>query len=283
MTKLTTTFLLLTGLLLSLSLSAQIRTPMPSPTASFEQSLGLTTVSMEYSRPGVKGRDIFGELVPYGQIWRTGANAATKITFGDDVMLEGNPVEAGTYALYTMPGKGEWTVMLYNDLTLGGNVADYDKEQEYLRFTVEPQAMPMMIESMAFLIDDIRDDQATLSLMWAKTMVSMEIKLSTDEQVMASIERVMNGPSANDYFAAARYYYETDRDMEQALEWINLTLESTERYWIMTWKARILGKMERYKEATAVSQKAMEMAQEAENMDYVRMNEDMMAEFKAKM
>lgn len=269
-------------LLLSLSLRAQIRTPMPSPTISFEQSLGLSTVSMEYSRPGVKDRDIFGDLVPYGQIWRTGANASTKITFGEDVMLENNEVEAGTYALYTIPNEDEWTVMLYNDLTLGGNVANYNEENEYLRFSVEPQEMPMMFESMTFMINDIRDDQATLNLMWAKTMISMEIKLNVDEKVMASIERVMNGPSPNDYYAAARYYYETDRDMEQALEWINLTLESAERYWIVTWKARILGKMERYKEAMAASEKAKEMAQEAENMDFVRMNEEMIAEFKAK-
>jgi tetratricopeptide (TPR) repeat protein len=271
------------ALLLGLSLSAQIRTPMPSPTAEFEQRLGLSSVSMEYSRPGVKGRDIFGDLVPYGQIWRTGANAATTITFGEKVMLEGNEVEAGTYAIYTIPGEQEWTVMLYTDLSLGGNVANYDEENEYLRFQVESQELPMMFETMTFLINDIQDDQAILNLMWAKTLVSMEIKLNVDEQVMASIEQVMNGPSPNDYFAAARYYYETDRDMEQALEWINMTLESAERYWIMTWKARILGKMERYKEAMATSEKAKEMAQEAKNMDYVRMNDEMMAEFKAKM
>ena len=271
------------ALLLGLSLSAQIRTPMPSPTAEFEQRLGLSSVSMEYSRPGVKGRDIFGDLVPYGQIWRTGANAATTITFGEKVMLEGNEVEAGTYAIYTIPGEQEWTVMLYTDLSLGGNVANYDEENEYLRFQVESQELPMMFETMTFLINDIQDDQAILNLMWAKTLVSMEIKLNVDEQVMASIEQVMNGPSPNDYFAAARYYYETDRDMEQALKWINMTLESAERYWIMTWKARILGKMERYKEAMATSEKAKEMAQEAKNMDYVRMNDEMMAEFKAKM
>jgi len=283
MNKSTAPFLTLLALLLSLSLSAQIRTPMPSPTISFEQSLGLSTVSMEYSRPSVKGREIFGGLVPYGQIWRTGANASTKITFGEDLMLENNAVEAGTYALYTIPGEDEWTVMLYTDLTLGGNVANYDEENEYLRFSVKPQEMPMTFESMTFIINDIRDDQATLSLMWAQTMVSIEIQLEVDEKVMASIERVMNGPSPNDYFAAARYYYETDRDLEQALEWINLTLESAERYWIVTWKARILGKMERYKEAMATSAKAKEMAQEAENMDYVRMNDEMMAEFQAKM
>ncbi len=283
MNKFIAPFFTLLALLLSLSLSAQIRTPMPSPTISFEQSLGLSTVSMAYSRPGVKGRDIFGDLVPYGQIWRTGANASTKITFGEEVMLENNEVEAGTYAIYTIPGEDEWTVMLYTDLDLGGNVANYDEEKEYLRFSVEPQKIPMMIETMTFMINDIREDQASLNLMWANTMVSMEIKLNVGAKVMASIERVMSGPSPNDYFAAARYYYETDRDLEQALEWINLTLESTERYWIVTWKARILGKMERYQEAMAASEKAKEMAQEAENMDYVRMNDEMIAEFEAKM
>lgn len=275
---------LFTALMISaLSLSAQIRTPMPSPTISFEQGLGLTTISMEYSRPGAKDRKVFGELVPYGKVWRTGANQATKITFADDVMLEGQAVKAGTYALYTIPGEQEWTVMLYNDLTLGGNVAKYDEEKEFLRFTVASRKTAMTFETMTFMFNDIRDDHANLYLVWEQTMISMKIEVEVDEQVMAAIEQTMAGPTANDYFAAARYYYETDRDMEQALEWINKTLETAERYWIMTWKARILGKMGNYKEAMATSKKAKQMAQEAENMDYVRMNDDLMTEFKAKM
>jgi tetratricopeptide (TPR) repeat protein len=273
----------LMGIALSLPMRAQIETPMPSPTASFEQTLGLTTVSMEYSRPSAKGREVFGALVPYDAIWRTGANQATQITFGQDVKLEGKAVKAGTYAIYTIPGKKEWTVMLYSDLSIGGNVAAYDEEKESLRVMVKPQVMPMMIESMTFMLNDLRDDQANLYLMWEKTMISLKLELAVDEMVMASIEATMAGPSANDYFAAARYYYDTDRDLKQALTWIDQSLEAGERFWIVTWKARILTKMGNYKEAMATSQKAKELAQENKNMDYVRMNDELMAEIKTKM
>ena len=187
----------------SLSLSAQIRTPQPSPTTSFEQAIGLSSISMEYSRPGVKGRTVFGDLVPYGKIWRTGANASTKITFSDSVMLAGNKVEAGTYALYTIPGEKEWTVMLYNDLGLGGNVAGYDEENEYLRFTVKPQGFPMKVESMTFMVQNLTTNSGVLVLVWEETMVPMSIEVEVDAPVMKQISQVMAGPSANDYFRAA--------------------------------------------------------------------------------
>lgn len=269
--------------LLVLPMLGQIRTPAPSPSASFEQALGLSTVSMEYSRPGKKGRDLFGGLVPYDQIWRTGANASTKITFSDDMKLAGKEVEAGTYALYSIPGENEWTLMLYSDLTLGGNVAGYDESNEYLRFTVKPQEFPMEVETMTFMVQNVTSNSAVLVLVWGNTMVPMQIEAEVDEAVMAQINRVMNGPSANDYYAAATYYYNTDRDMEQALEWINQALEeNADRYWVVTWKARILGKMENYEEAVATAEQAKSMAQKAGNPDYVKINSDLIAEFQDK-
>jgi len=266
-----------------LSLQAQVRTPQPSPTGSFEQAVGLSIVSLEYSRPGVKGRTIFGDLVPYGEVWRTGANQSTQITFSDDVTFGGKEVAAGAYALYTIPGKDEWTVMLYNDLSLGGNVSNYDESREYMRFSVEPQAAPMAFETMTFMLNDIKNNSANLYLLWDQTMVVMPIEVPVDERVMTQIERVMNGPSASDYFAAAVYYYNTDRDMEQALEWIDQALADNQRYWIMTWKARILGKMENYEQGLSVAQTAMKMAKESDNPDYVKINQDLIAAFKQKM
>lgn len=260
--------------------SAQISTPAPSPAASLTQTVGLTEIEINYSRPSVKGRTIFGELVPYDKIWRTGANGATTISFSDDVVLGGAELEAGTYALYTKPGKEMWTVMVYGDLSIGGNVGAYDEANEVARFEVKPSTLPFGVESMMFAVDNITSESATVMLIWEKTSVAMELKVSVDENVMAQIESVMAGPSANDYRAAALYYYNTDRDSEQALEWINKCIENGgDRFWIHTDRARILGKMGKKTEAIAASKKAMAMAQEAGNMDYVKINEGLLAEW----
>lgn len=270
------------GALMLSPVFAQINTPAPSPFASFEQVVGLTTISMEYSRPGVKGRTVFGELVPYGKIWRTGANQSTKITFSDDVKLAGKDVEAGTYGIYSIPGESEWTVMLYTDLSLGGHVSEYDEEKEYVRFTVESQDFPGPVESLTFMVGNISDNSASIYLIWENTMISIPVEVAVDEAVMAQIDQVMAGPSAGDYYQAAVYYYNTDRDMEQALEWIDMALEGGERYWIVTWKARILGKMGNYDDAIATAEHAKKMADEAGNADYVKINSDLIAEFKSK-
>lgn len=261
------------------SSQAQISTPAPSPYSKLTQIVGLTEVTIEYSRPSMRGRTIFGGLVPYDAIWRTGANAATTITFSDDVVLEGNEVEAGTYALYTMPGEASWTVMLYSDLSLGGNVAGYDEANEVVRFTVEPQELPFDVESFTFTVDELEMDGADIVMVWEKTMVSMDLEVEVDDKVMQAIETTMAGPSPNDYYQAAVYYYNTDRDMEQALAWINKTLEAGERYWVVTWKARILGKMGNTTEAIATAEHAMALAEEAGNQDYVRINQELIAEW----
>ncbi len=273
--------LLLLGMLLStVPAFSQISTPSPSPAATLTQMVGLTKVEFEYSRPSVKGRTIFGDLVPFDAIWRTGANGATKVTFSSDVKLEGNSVTAGSYALYTIPGESSWTVMLYNDLSLGGNVGSYKAENEALRFKVTPQSMPFSAESFVINMDNLTANSATIYLIWDKTMVPINLEVLDDAKVMASIERVMAGPGANDYYQAAMYYYQTDRDIDQALVWIDLALEKGgDRYWIMTNKARILGKMGNKKEATTVARRAKEMAKEAGNEDYVKINDGLIKEF----
>ena len=260
------------------SLSAQIATPAPSPAASFTQTVGLTNIEVSYSRPGVKGRTVFGDLVPYGQVWRTGANAATTISFSDDVTVEGKPVKAGKYALYTVPGKDSWSVMLYSDLSLGGNVGGYDESKEVVRVSVSPVAMPYSAESFMIAMDEIQNESALLMLIWDKTMVPVKIGVSADDKVIAAIERTMGGPSANDYYQAAVYYYSTDRDMDQALAWINTSIEKgNNRFWVVTAKARILGKMGKKAEAIATSREAMKMAEEAGNQDYLKINADLIA------
>lgn len=280
MRKLFITLLTLSALLIAAPVEAQIATPSPSPSASFTQTVGLTEVAVSFSRPSMKGRTIFGGLVPFDKVWRTGANGATTISFSDDVKIEGNEVKAGKYALYTIPGKDSWTVMLYSDLSMGGNVAAYDKEKEVVRFMVTPQTLPFAVESFLISFDDLTSESANIYLVWEKTMVSMKLEVAVDSKVMSMIETTMAGPSANDYYAAATYYYNTDRDMVQALAWVNTCLEmGGDRFWIMTMKARILGKMGNKNEAISTSQKAMAMAKEAKNDDYVKINQDLIAEW----
>ncbi len=265
------------GLIVMLSVivaaKAQIQTPAPSPSCKIMQMVGLTEVTLDYSRPGKKDRAIFGELVPYGSIWRTGANSATKISFSKDVKLAGNEVPAGTYALYSIPGEKEWTMMLYKDLSVGGNVAKYNKEDELLRFMVEPQESSDQVENMTLFIDHIRDDQGTLMLVWDRTVIPMKIEVNTDNEVMAAIERTMAGPAAGDYYAASMYYFNNKKDMKQALAWMNKALEKNERYWMVTRKAEMQAALGMKAEAMATAKKAMGMAKEAGNMDYVRINE----------
>jgi tetratricopeptide (TPR) repeat protein len=225
----------------------------------------------------MKGRTIFGDLVPYDKIWRTGANSGSKITFSDAVKLQGKDVPAGTYTLYTKPGKSTWTVMLYKDNRLGGNVAGYDEANELTRFTVSPQTLPFKVETMSFMVGDLTDNGANIYLMWEDVAVVMGLEVEVDKMVMASIDRTMAGPSSNDYYQAAVYYYNADKDMNKALSWINKSLEGGERYWIMTWKARILAKMGNKSEAIATSKKAIALAEEAKNEDYIKINKDLIA------
>lgn len=259
---------------------AQLEMPQASPDSKLEQRVGLADITVAYSRPSMKGRKIMGELVPYGAMWRTGANASTKITFSEDVSLEGNDVPAGTYALYTIPNPDRWTVILHKNLNhwgTGGN--DYQKEEDLLRFEVTPESLEKPVETFTISMGDLTSNSATLYLMWENTAVPINVETEVDEKVMAQIERILAGPSAGTYYQMANYYYTHDKDMDQALEWVNNALEGGERYWTMTLKARILGKMGNYKQAVATSKKAMKLAEEAPNPDYVRINEQLIAEW----
>ncbi|WNJ19338.1 DUF2911 domain-containing protein [Pontibacter sp. G13] len=265
--------------LMAVSVQAQIDMPAPSPAAKVEQTVGLTDVSVMYSRPGVKGRTVFGDLVPFDKVWRTGANSSTQITFSDDVKFGGKDVKAGTYALYSIPTASEWTFMLYSDLKLGGNVAKYEEANEVVRFTVPSKKLPMSVESMMFMFDDLTDNSATLTLAWESTMVTIDIETEVDSRVMKQIESTMAGPGYYPYFQAATYYYNTDRDLDKALEWINMSLEQGDRFWVMTMKARILGKKGDTADAIATAKKAKALAEEASNADYVKINSDLIAEW----
>ncbi len=259
----------------------QLKVPAPSPTQTLKQNFGLGDITIEYSRPGVKGRVIFGDVVPFGKIWRTGANSTTKITFSDDVKLEGKAVAAGTYGLYTMPDKESWTVMLYKDLTLGGNVADYKPENEVLRFTVKPSTLANKVESFTMNIADITPSTANIELCWDKTRAAINVTTDIDTKVMKNIETAMSPDDKRPYFQAASYYYETDKDLAKALEWANKAIEqSPKAFYVVHLKAKIQMKQKDFKGAIASAEQSITLARDAKNDDYVKLNEKLIAEAK---
>lgn len=263
------------------TLKAQIETPAASPAAKLEQTVGLTKITIEYSRPGKKGRELFVDVEKWGSPWRTGANAATQITFSDDVKIEGNNVPKGTYAIYSIPGMENWTVMFYKDLTLGGNLAKYDKAQELLSINVPTVVMDVEMENFAFLVDEITDNAATIGFAWGKYYVPFKVEVEVEAKVMAAIEKTMGGPSRNDYYQAALYYYKTDKDLKQALAWAKKANEIEAKYWQLRLEAQIEAKSGNKTRAIAKIAESSAAAKEAGNSDYAAANDKMAAEWKA--
>jgi hypothetical protein len=266
---------------MSLSTQAQqLKVPAPSPSQTVKQNFALGDVSIDYSRPGVKGRVIFGDVVPFGKTWRTGANATTKITFSDDIKLEGNDVKAGTYGIYTVPNKDSWDIMLYKDLTLGGNVADYKPENEVLRFKVKPIALGNKVETFTINLADVTATSATIELLWENTRVPIKLTADIDAKIMKSID--VNVVADNrPYFQAAGYYYDNDKDLKQALAWINKAVEQNPKaFFMMMLKAKIEYKLKDKVAGKASAEKTIALAQEAKNDDYVAMAQKLINENK---
>jgi hypothetical protein len=279
-TKRTTLALFAAASLFTGTMQAQLKVPAPSPLQTLKQAFGLSDITIEYSRPGAKGRVVYGDVVPFGKVWRTGANAATKITFGDDVKVEGNDLKAGTYAIYTVPNKDSWDIMFYKDLTLGGNVAQYKPENEVMRIKVKPSTLTAKVETFTINVADVTPTTANIELTWEKTKVSFGVKTDIDAKIMNNIEASVikdNKP----YFQAANYYYENDKDLKQAMEWTNKAIEQNPKaYWIVTLKAKIYLKMKDAKAATETANAAIALAKEDQNDDYVRNNEKIIADAK---
>lgn len=265
---------------------AQIKTPAPSPTGKINQSVGLITVDVEYSRPSARGRKIFGDLVPFGEMWRTGANASTKVTFSDGVQVNNISLDKGTYALYTIPGETEWTVIFYKNTSFWGTPepAEFKEDDVAARVKVPAQTLAEPVETFTMNIGNLHNSGASLELMWEKTKVSVPFTADTESKVLADIKSTLAGPKAGDYFAAARYYYEEKKDMKQALEWVDKCLTmGGDKFWILRLKANIQAELGMYKDAITTANKSTELAKADGNADYPRMNEKSIAEWKKKM
>jgi Protein of unknown function (DUF2911) len=276
-------FLSCVALALTASFSAQLTTPQPSPAATLKQKVGLTDVEINYSRPGAKGRVIFGDVVPFGTIWRTGANASTKIKVSDKVQIGGLEVPAGEYALYTIPGKDEWTIIIHTYLENWGD-GGYDQTKDLGRFTVKPTQMMDKYETFTIDFSDLTTSTGNLNLIWENTKVSLPITTPADEMVEKQIEKVMAGPSANDYYQSARFYLEKEKNLDQALTYINLAVEKRpEAFWYTHVQAKILAKLGKKKEALAAAEKSLELAKASKDGDfgYIANNEKLIKEIKA--
>ncbi|MBK9642965.1 MAG: DUF2911 domain-containing protein [Saprospiraceae bacterium] len=268
-------------LLLSISFSgyAQIQTPAPSPFCKIEQKFGLGLVTIEYSRPSMKNRKVFGELVDFNALWRTGANKATKITFTDDVSIEGKSLPKGSYALYSIPGELSWDLIFYSDWDQSGTPKNYDTSKEAARVQAIPELLTTSYETFTIDINDIKNDEATLNIKWENTGVSIKLKTDVDSKVVKSIEKVLAGPSSDDFYLAARYYFDSGKDLNTALGWIQKANTMDAKYWKLRIESLILAKLGRRTEAVEVAQRSKALAAADGNEDYVKMNNESIAEW----
>lgn len=263
---------------------SQIETPQPSPSAKVEQKVGLTDVMLEYSRPSMRGRTIFGDLVPYGKLWRTGANSNTKITFSDDVTIDGQTLKAGSYAIYTVPNEASWDVIFYTDTNNWGTPQTWDDSKVVAKVAANVYEMPMKIDTFTMIFDHLSSGGATLGMLWENAYVGVPFNVPTDNKVLANINDVMSSnPTANDYYAAAVYYLQELKDIKTAKEWIDKAMSMTENpaYWQLRQQSLIYAKSGDKKGAIEIAKKSLAGAEQAGNQDYVKMNNDSLKEWGA--
>ncbi|MEM7485187.1 MAG: DUF2911 domain-containing protein [Bacteroidota bacterium] len=267
----------------SFAMEAQITTPAPSPASKLMQKVGLTDVTVDYSRPSMRGRTIFGNLVPYDKLWRTGANAYTTISFSTDVTIAGQEVKAGTYSIFTKPTASNWEVFFYTDTQGGGTPRDWDDSKIVAKATVETFQMPVNVETFTITIDDLTNNGANLGIMWEKTYLAVPFGVPADDTVMKDIEATMAGPSAGDYYTAAVYYLDEDKDITKAKEWMDKAMSMTKepRFWQLRQQSLIYAKAGDKKAAIATAKKSLTAAEAAGNADYVKMNKDSLKEWGA--
>ena len=278
-TKIITLFMAL----VAFAMQAQIQTPQPSPGAEIEQVIGLTEIEVDYSRPAMRGRTIFGDLVPYGQLWRTGANQRTTFSTSTDITVQGKDLKKGTYALFTIPNADSWDVIFYTEHEGNDAPRELDKSKVALTVQAKPENTGYDMENFTIAFGDLADGSTGMMyLMWEKTRVSLKIGTPAKEMAMKSIEDVMAGenPTANDYFSAASYYHKAGEDMDQALEWANKAVEmNPDAFWMSRQKSLIQADMGDKSGAIETAKASMAAAEKAGNQAYVKMNKESIAEW----
>ena len=279
--------LMLAMMIANFVLEAQVKTPAPSPKATLEQVVGLTTVNIEYSRPSSKGRNVFGDLVPYGKLWRTGANKNTIISFSEDVVIGGQTLKKGKYALFTTPKADVWEVIFYSDAENWGTPEKFDDSKVALKTTATPENLSKKLETFTIYIGALDNDSAQLEISWEKTMIAIKFEVPTKKTALASIEKTLAGATAGDYFSAAQYFNQSNGDLTKALEYVNKAIGMTAAgkdipFWYQRQKSLIQAKLNDKKGAIETAKLSLTGAIKEDNQDYVKMNNDSIAEWSKK-
>lgn len=266
------------------TIEAQVKTPAPSPKATIMQTVGLTDVEVVYSRPAAKGRPVFGNLVPFGKLWRTGANANTTISFSDDVVIDGKTLKKGKYALYTIPKIESWEIIFYSTTDNWGLPEEFKETNVALRTTVKEEALPKAVESFTIGINNLDLNSGHLDMAWENSSVSMKFEVPTQKIATASIEKVLAGPTANDYFSSAQYLFQANGDIAKSRTYVDKALElSPEKpFWFLRLKSLIQAKQGDKAGAIETAKQSLAAAEAAKNQDYVKMNKDSIAEWSKK-
>ena len=264
--------------------NSQVKTPQASPKSLLNQLVGLTDVEIEYSRPSAKGRIVFGELVPFGRLWRTGANANTTISFSDDVVIDGKTLKKGKYAMYTLPRIDTWEIIFYTKTDNWGNPDTFSEENVALRAIVKPELTARNVETFTIDINNLDNNFGVLNLMWERTLVALKFEVPTQKIAIQSIEKALAGPTAGDYYSSAQYFYQSNGDLTKALTYINKALELNvdKPFYYTRLKSLIQAKLGDKKGALETAKQSLAAAILAKNNDYVKMNQDSILEWSKK-
>lgn len=277
---LTKLLLCASAIIIATTIHAQtLKTPQPSTTQFIKQDLGIGSIELSYSRPGMKGRKIFGDLVPFDKVWRTGANSATTLTFSDSVTIGGVQIAPGKYGLLSIPGKEQWTLIISKQTDVTSPAA-YKQESDVVRVNAKPSLLKDPMETFTMQFANVKSTSTDLQIMWDYMVVSLPITTNIESKVMAQINNVMNNDN-RPYFQAAMYYMETGKDLNQAVTWLDKAIaQNPDAFFIYHQKANALARLGKKAEAKAAAEKSMELARQAKNDDYVELNKKLLNSLK---
>jgi hypothetical protein len=266
------------------AIEAQIKTPQQSPKSTLTQVVGLTDVEINYSRPSARGRAVIGDLVPFGKLWRAGANENATISFSDNVVIDGKTLPKGKYAIYTTPKADSWEIVFYSKTDNWGNPATWDETKVALRTNVKPESLDRNVETFTIGIGNLDANFAYLELSWEKTLVAVKFEVPTQKNTMASIEKILAGPSAGDYFSSAQYFFQSNGDIVKARMYVDKALELSKDkpFYYYRLKSLIQAKQGDKKGAIETAKLSLAAAEIAKNQDYVKMNKDSIEEWSKK-
>lgn len=267
---------------------SQINTPRVSPASEVQQMVGLTEIEIEYSRPSMRGREVFGNLVPFGKVWRTGADNSTKISFDTDVIISGKTIQSGTYSIFSIPNKESWEIIFYSDVELWGVPRDWSENKIVFSsmFDVKKLKKSNTVETFTISFNDLTNNDVNMSISWENTSVDIKIEVPTRSMVESDINKVLSdNPKSSDYYAAAVFYRQENINLDKALEWMNKAIEMNEspRFWQYRQQSLIMAANDKYADAVDAAKKSLNLAIEADNQDYIKMNRESIAEWSKKL